>query len=61
MGTKAWIGIIFWVFLGIVTLLPAAASKPNIIGYHSLYAFAPISSFILFAIAGNAYRVALKE
>jgi hypothetical protein len=48
----------FWAVLGLVTLAPAGASHANIVGYHSICPFAPISSMILFLIA---YRVYVSE
>jgi hypothetical protein len=53
---KQYWGVAFWVLLGVLTLLPAAASKPNLIGYYSLCTFAPVSTLILWAIAGLTYR-----
>jgi hypothetical protein len=40
-----------FVALGLITLLPAVSSKPNLIGYYSVCAFAPASSSILIVFA----------
>lgn len=56
MDGKAAIGILIWSILGFLTLLPVStASKTNLIGYYSLFTFVPISTIILFLIAGNIY------
>ena len=38
--------------LALLTLLPRQSSRPNLLGYHSLCAFVPISTLILLGLAG---------
>ena len=40
--------------LAILTILPREASAPNLLGYHSLCAFVPVSTVILLGLAGFA-------
>ena len=40
--------------LSVLTLVPRAASKPDLLGFHTLCAFAPASTLILLALAGFA-------
>jgi len=41
--------------LGILTLAPIGTSKPSILGYVAHCPFSPISTIILWAIAGVIY------
>jgi hypothetical protein len=50
-----WVGIAVAVVLGISTLVPVPAIKMNLIGYQSHCPFAPISTVILWVIAGIIY------
>jgi len=45
---------------GILILLPAEASKANLIGYYSTCAFAPISSIILFSLTFVGFILLMK-
>ena len=38
--------------LAILTLVPRQTSPPNLLGYHSLCAFVPVSTLILLGLAG---------
>lgn len=38
--------------LAILTLVPRQTSKPNLLGYHTLCAFVPVSTLILLGLAG---------
>lgn len=38
--------------LAILTVVPRQTSKPNLLGYHTLCAFVPISTLILLGLAG---------
>ena len=58
---KPYVGVIIWAVVGLLTLIPAAASKPSLLGYYSLCTFAPISTLILWAIAVVSYRGAQKK
>jgi hypothetical protein len=40
--------------LAVLTLLPHAASEADLLGFHTLCSFAPVSSLILFGLAGFA-------
>jgi hypothetical protein len=55
MKWYCWVGIAVFVILGISTLIPAPASKVNLLGYQSHCPFAPISTIICWAIAGIIY------
>jgi hypothetical protein len=61
-------GLIFSGFFGIgfgalalITLLPAAASKPSLLGYHGVCAFAPRSTVILLVFATASLIVGLRN
>ena len=58
---KAYWGVALWAVLGLLTLLPASASKPNMLGYYSLCTFVPVSTVILWAIAAITYRIVRKK
>ena len=47
--------------LALITLLPAAASKPNLLGYHGVCSFAPNSTVILLVFAAASLIVALRH
>ncbi len=55
MIPKAFIGVGFAV-LALRTLMPAAASKPNRLGFSSVCSFAPISTAILFILSSIFFR-----
>ena len=38
--------------LAILTVVPRQASEPNLLGYHTLCAFVPVSTLILLGLAG---------
>ena len=38
--------------LAILTLVPRQTSPPNLLGYHTLCAFVPVSTLILLGLAG---------
>jgi hypothetical protein len=38
--------------LAVLTVVPWQTSKPNLLGYHTLCAFVPISTLILLGLAG---------
>ena len=38
--------------LAILTILPRPQSNPNLLGYHSICAFVPVSTLILLGLAG---------
>jgi hypothetical protein len=61
------IGLIFsgffsigFVLLAIITMLPAEASKPNLLGYYGVCSFAPKSTAILILISAVSMIVALR-
>lgn len=61
------IGIILSVFfsigfivLAIITLLPAEASKPNLLGYYGVCSFTPKSTIILIVISATSMIIALR-
>lgn len=46
--------------LAAITLLPATASKPNLLGYYGVCSFAPKSTAILIVFAAASLIVALR-
>ena len=56
---SGFLGLVF-VTLSLVTLLPADASKPNLLGYYSLYSWVPNSTAILFSLALVTFLFALR-
>ncbi len=50
-----WLLVAVFAVLGISTLVPAPASKPNLLGYYSHCSIAPVSTIILWIIAGACY------
>jgi ABC-type amino acid transport system permease subunit len=50
-----WVGFIAAVLLGVLTLIPAPASKPSLLGYYAHCSFTPISTIILWIVAGIIY------
>jgi hypothetical protein len=56
-----WVGVIVFVVIGIITLIPAPASKPSLLGYHSHCPFAPISTIIWWIAAGVIYWLGRKR
>jgi hypothetical protein len=49
-----------FVALAVITLLPAAASKPNLLGYYSVCSWAPNSTVILVFFVVISLMLALK-
>jgi ABC-type amino acid transport system permease subunit len=50
-----WVGFIVAVLLEVLTLIPAPASKPSLLGYYAHCSFTPISTIILWIVAGIIY------
>ena len=50
-----WASVIFFIGLSILTLIPAPASKPCLLGYYAHCSFTPISTIICLIIAGILY------
>ncbi|MCD6095428.1 MAG: hypothetical protein J7J99_02540, partial [Thermoprotei archaeon] len=50
-----WASVIFFIILSILTLIPAPASKPCLLGYYAHCSFTPISTIICLIIAGILY------
>jgi len=46
--------------LALITILPAAASKPNLLGYHGVCSFAPNSTAMLTIFATASLILALR-
>lgn len=46
--------------LALITLLPAAATKPNLLGYHGVCSFAPNSTAMLTVFAAASLMIALR-
>ena len=55
MGWKWWVLVALFAVLGLSTLIPAPASKPNMLGYYSHCSFTPLSTLICWIIAGILY------
>jgi hypothetical protein len=53
MENKYWLGAIICVILSVSTVIPSQASEPSFLGYYAHCSFTPISSIILFALAGG--------
>jgi predicted membrane channel-forming protein YqfA (hemolysin III family) len=60
MNRKLLIGVGFSI-LALITLMPAAASKSNRLGFYSVCAFAPISTAILFILSSTFWKIGIKE
>jgi hypothetical protein len=60
MNKKVFIGVGFAV-LALITLMPAAASKPNRLGYYGVCSFTPISTAILFILSSTFFKIGIKE
>ncbi len=58
---KLWIGPVIWGLLGMATLIPAQASKANLVAYESFCTFVPVSTLICFAVAVLTYWGAKKK
>lgn len=56
-----WAGVVASSALGIMTLIPAPASKPCLLGYYAHCSFTPVSTVICFAIAGAVYLIGRKR
>ena len=56
-----WISVIIFVVLGIVTLVPAPASKPCMLGYYAHCTFTPISTVICLVLAGAFYWIGRRK
>jgi hypothetical protein len=50
-----WFGV-----LALITLLPATASRPNLLGYYGVCSFAPNSTAMLTVFAAAALFMALR-
>jgi len=50
-----------FVVLGIVTLIPAEASKPCLLGYEAHCSFTPISTIICWIVAAIFYVVGKRK
>jgi hypothetical protein len=46
--------------MSLMTLLPATASKPNLLGYYGVCSFAPMSTALLIVFAAVSMFIALK-
>lgn len=55
MKTVYRLGVIVFLLLGISTFIPAPASKPSLLGYYAHCSITPVSTIILWAIAGLIY------
>jgi hypothetical protein len=49
-----------FVALSLITLLPATASKPNLLGYYGVCSWAPCSTVILGIIAALSHLFTLR-
>jgi hypothetical protein len=49
-----------FVVLALITLLPAPASKPNLLGYYGICSFAPNSTAMLTVFAAASLIIALR-
>lgn len=49
-----------FVALAVISLLPAAASKPNLLGYYSVCSWAPNSTAILVIFTATSLILALR-
>jgi hypothetical protein len=56
-----WVLIAIFVVLGIVTLIPADASKPCLLGYEAHCSFTPISTIVCWVIAAAFYVVGKRK
>jgi hypothetical protein len=56
-----WVGVIVAIILGASTLIPAPASKPSLLGYYAHCPLTPISTIILWIIAGVIYWLGKKK
>ena len=61
MKWYCWAGVIIAIILGISTLIPAPASKPSLLGYYAHCSFTPISTIILWIIAGIIYWLGKRK
>jgi hypothetical protein len=50
-----WLLVAIFVVLGILTPVPAPASKPSLLGYYSHCSFSPVSAIICWIIAAASY------
>ena len=58
---KPYVGVILWAALAILTLIPAPASKPSLLGYYAHCTFAPVSTLICLALAAITYQGVRKK
>jgi len=56
-----WLLVAVFVVLGILTLMPAPASKPCLLGYYAHCPFAPVSTAICWIIAGAIYWLGKRK
>lgn len=40
------------ILLAVITMMPRPASGPDLLGYHTVCAFVPVSTFLLLELAG---------
>lgn len=60
MEKHYWVGVIVAAILGIITLIPAPASKACLLGYYAHCTFTPASTAICFIISGVIYWLGKK-
>jgi len=56
-----WLLVVIFFLLGILTLIPAPASKPCLLGYYAHCTFMPVSTIICWIIAGLCYWVGKRR
>jgi hypothetical protein len=56
-----WLLVAIFAILGISTLVPVPASKPNMMGYTSHCSFAPISTIICWIVAVVFYWLGKRK
>lgn len=50
-----WVLLIIFIILGMITLVPANASKPCLLGYYAHCSLTPLSTIICWVIAAIFY------
>jgi hypothetical protein len=53
--------VIVFILLGFSTIIPAPASKPSLLGYYAHCSFTPVSTVILWALAGLIYWLGRRK
>jgi len=56
-----WALTAIFIILGIVTLVPASASKPSLLGYYAHCSFTPVSTIICWALAATFYWIGKRK